>query len=160
MGSCSAPSSVHLFILFLFRFRPITIGSQPRAMRTQISDPDCPFWKTFLVPCSMTRGKIIFFFQLLRPNLPVSPTDPQHVSAGTESSVCLAFSVVVGILPHYAHRVQHVSSSVFLLHIALEVPLAVQGVWSPTTLPFLQLNNTTLVILKVSNNSPDVTDAP
>ncbi|KAF8474517.1 hypothetical protein DFH94DRAFT_795347 [Russula ochroleuca] len=40
-------------------------------------------------------------------------------------------------------------SNVFLLHIALEVPLAVQGVWAPASLPFLQLNNTTLVMLKM-----------
>ncbi|KAF7316241.1 hypothetical protein MIND_00142700 [Mycena indigotica] len=40
-------------------------------------------------------------------------------------------------------------SVVFLLHIALEVPLAIQGVFSPTSLPFVQLNNTTLVILKL-----------
>ncbi|KAH9998629.1 hypothetical protein BJV77DRAFT_1058678 [Russula vinacea] len=40
-------------------------------------------------------------------------------------------------------------SNVFLLHIALEVPLAVQGVWAPTSLPFLQLNNTSLVMLKM-----------
>ncbi|KXN86506.1 hypothetical protein AN958_09978, partial [Leucoagaricus sp. SymC.cos] len=38
---------------------------------------------------------------------------------------------------------------IFLLHIGLEIPLAFQGVWSPTTLPFLQLNNTTLVLLKL-----------
>ncbi|KAI0261659.1 hypothetical protein BC834DRAFT_895320 [Gloeopeniophorella convolvens] len=40
-------------------------------------------------------------------------------------------------------------SAVFLLHIALEVPLGIQGIWAPTSLPFLQLNNTTLVILKL-----------
>ncbi|KAJ6487943.1 hypothetical protein C8R45DRAFT_261895 [Mycena sanguinolenta] len=40
-------------------------------------------------------------------------------------------------------------SVVFLLHIALEIPLAVQGVWSPTSLPFVQLNNTTIVVLKL-----------
>jgi len=40
-------------------------------------------------------------------------------------------------------------SVVFLLHVALEMPLAIQGVMSPTSLPFLQLNNTTLVILKL-----------
>ncbi|KAJ7178621.1 hypothetical protein C8R43DRAFT_467445 [Mycena crocata] len=40
-------------------------------------------------------------------------------------------------------------SVVFLLHIALEIPLAIQGVWSPTSLPFVQLNNTTLVVLKL-----------
>ncbi|GLB45217.1 hypothetical protein LshimejAT787_2001220 [Lyophyllum shimeji] len=38
---------------------------------------------------------------------------------------------------------------VFLLHIALEAPIAFQGVWSPATLPFLQLNNTTLVVVKM-----------
>ncbi|KAJ7100231.1 hypothetical protein B0H15DRAFT_920126 [Mycena belliarum] len=40
-------------------------------------------------------------------------------------------------------------SVVFLLHIALEIPLAIQGVWSPTSLPFAQLNNTTIVLLKL-----------
>nr|GAT51250.1 predicted protein [Mycena chlorophos] len=40
-------------------------------------------------------------------------------------------------------------SAVFLLHIALEVPLAIQGVFSPTGLPFVQLNNTTIAILKL-----------
>ncbi|TFK46854.1 hypothetical protein OE88DRAFT_1721005 [Heliocybe sulcata] len=40
-------------------------------------------------------------------------------------------------------------SVVFLLHLALEVPLAIQGVWSPTALPFMQLNNTTLVFVKL-----------
>lgn len=45
-------------------------------------------------------------------------------------------------------------SVVFLLHIALEIPLAIQGVWSPTSLPFVQLNNTTLVVLKVHTNHP------
>ncbi|KAF8979706.1 hypothetical protein BDQ17DRAFT_1292053 [Cyathus striatus] len=40
-------------------------------------------------------------------------------------------------------------SAIFLLHIALEIPIAIQGVWSPTSLPFLQLNNTTLVVLKL-----------
>ncbi|OCH85772.1 hypothetical protein OBBRIDRAFT_890953 [Obba rivulosa] len=38
---------------------------------------------------------------------------------------------------------------VFLMHIAIEVPLAIQGLMSPTSLPFLQLNNTTLVLLKL-----------
>ncbi|KAI9458680.1 hypothetical protein BJY52DRAFT_1269010, partial [Lactarius psammicola] len=40
-------------------------------------------------------------------------------------------------------------STVFLLHIAMEVPLAIQGIWVPTSLPFLQLNNTTVVVLKM-----------
>ncbi|TDL22817.1 hypothetical protein BD410DRAFT_788160 [Rickenella mellea] len=40
-------------------------------------------------------------------------------------------------------------SAVFLLHIALEIPLAVQGLYSPRALPFLELNNTVLVILKL-----------
>ena len=34
----------------------------------------------------------------------------------------------------------------------MEVPLAIQGIWAPTTLPFLQLNNTTVVVLKVRWN--------
>ena len=40
-------------------------------------------------------------------------------------------------------------SVVFLLHIALDVPMAIQGLWSPLSLPFLQLNNTTIVFIKV-----------
>lgn len=37
----------------------------------------------------------------------------------------------------------------FLLHIALESPVAIQGIWSPANLPFLDLNNTSLVVLKL-----------
>ncbi|KAI5119885.1 hypothetical protein M0805_008556 [Coniferiporia weirii] len=40
-------------------------------------------------------------------------------------------------------------SVVFLLHIAVEIPVAIQGVWSPANLPFLDLNNTSLVVLKL-----------
>ncbi|ESK98284.1 hypothetical protein Moror_34 [Moniliophthora roreri MCA 2997] len=40
-------------------------------------------------------------------------------------------------------------STIFLLHIASEIPIAIQGIWSPGSLPFLQLNNTTLVFLKL-----------
>ena len=34
----------------------------------------------------------------------------------------------------------------------MELPFAIQGIWAPSTLPFLQLNNTTLVALKVRWN--------
>ena len=37
----------------------------------------------------------------------------------------------------------------FLLHILLEAPLIVQGFWYPQSLPFLGMNNTTLVLIKV-----------
>ena len=40
-------------------------------------------------------------------------------------------------------------SAIFLLHIVLEGPLAFQGWWNPASLPFLGLNNTTLVFIKV-----------
>jgi len=40
-------------------------------------------------------------------------------------------------------------SAVFLLHIAVEIPIAIQGLWAPAQLPFLELNNTTLVMLKL-----------
>ena len=40
-------------------------------------------------------------------------------------------------------------SAIFLLHIALEIPVAIQGLLAPMSLPLLGLNNTTLVILKV-----------
>ena len=41
------------------------------------------------------------------------------------------------------------SSAVFLLHILLEAPLVIQGFWYPQSLPFLGMNNTTLVLAKV-----------
>jgi len=41
-------------------------------------------------------------------------------------------------------------SVVFLLHVVVEAPFAIQGIWTPTRLlPFLQLNDATLVILKL-----------
>ncbi|KAI1788656.1 hypothetical protein LXA43DRAFT_630475 [Ganoderma leucocontextum] len=46
-------------------------------------------------------------------------------------------------------QVRHPMSVIFLLHIALDVPMAIQGLWSPLGLPFLQLNNTTVVFIKL-----------
>lgn len=40
-------------------------------------------------------------------------------------------------------------SVIFLIHTALEIPVAIQGVWTPSSLPFLELNNTVVIILKV-----------
>ncbi|KAF8813123.1 hypothetical protein BYT27DRAFT_7181699 [Phlegmacium glaucopus] len=40
-------------------------------------------------------------------------------------------------------------SAIFLIHVALEIPVAIQGIWTPSNLPFLQLNNTAVVILKL-----------
>lgn len=37
----------------------------------------------------------------------------------------------------------------FLLHIAVEIPVALQGILSPSALPFLDLNNTTVAVLKL-----------
>ncbi|KAF9267656.1 hypothetical protein L218DRAFT_954845 [Marasmius fiardii PR-910] len=52
--------------------------------------------------------------------------------------------------PHVTTEVsRNPLSIVFLLHVVLEIPLAVQAIWAPTNLPFLQLNNTTLVVLKM-----------
>ncbi|CAL1699271.1 unnamed protein product [Somion occarium] len=48
-----------------------------------------------------------------------------------------------------AMQVRHPLSVIFLLHIALEVPIALQGLLSPAALPFLQLNNTTVVFIKL-----------
>ncbi|KIP04728.1 hypothetical protein PHLGIDRAFT_109194 [Phlebiopsis gigantea 11061_1 CR5-6] len=44
---------------------------------------------------------------------------------------------------------RHPFSVIFLLHIALDIPVALQGVWSPESLPFLQLNNTAVVFIKL-----------
>ena len=61
-----APSS-HLFVLFRFRSRPDRTTfddndriSLPSHMRAQILDPGCPFWKSFLVPCSNGARRKIF----------------------------------------------------------------------------------------------------
>lgn len=35
------------------------------------------------------------------------------------------------------------------MHLALELPIAIQGLWMPGNLPFLEMNNTALIILKV-----------
>jgi len=40
-------------------------------------------------------------------------------------------------------------SAVFLMHVAVEIPIAIQGLWAPAQLPFLELNNTTIVLLKL-----------
>ncbi|KAF9478952.1 hypothetical protein BDN70DRAFT_879350 [Pholiota conissans] len=45
--------------------------------------------------------------------------------------------------------VQSPLSVIFLVHIALEIPVAIQGIWSPASLPFMQLNNTAVVFLKM-----------
>jgi len=44
---------------------------------------------------------------------------------------------------------RHPLSIVFLAHIALEFPVIFQAFWSPTSLPFLGMNNTTLVMAKL-----------
>lgn len=44
---------------------------------------------------------------------------------------------------------RHPLSVVFLLHIAIEAPFALQGIWAGHSLPFIQLTNTTLVLLKM-----------
>jgi len=46
-------------------------------------------------------------------------------------------------------NVRHPFSAIFLLHIALDIPVAIQGLFSPAALPFLQLNNTALVFIKL-----------
>ncbi|KAG1776350.1 6-phosphofructo-2-kinase-domain-containing protein [Suillus placidus] len=53
-----------------------------------------------------------------------------------------------------AHAARSPLSAVFLLHIALEAPLALQAFWSPQSLPFLQMNNTTVVMLKTPRFIP------
>ncbi|KAF9788322.1 hypothetical protein BJ322DRAFT_1106328 [Thelephora terrestris] len=48
-------------------------------------------------------------------------------------------------------NLRHPLSAVFLLHGLLEAPLIVQGLWFPQSLPFLGMNNTTLVLVKLLN---------
>ncbi|KAF8609166.1 hypothetical protein BDV93DRAFT_518021 [Ceratobasidium sp. AG-I] len=44
---------------------------------------------------------------------------------------------------------RHPLSVIFLLHIAVEIPVAIQGIWAGHSLPFIQMTNTTLVLLKL-----------
>ena len=44
------------------------------------------------------------------------------------------------------------------MHIAIEIPVAIQGLWAPSQLPFLELNNTTLIMLKVRPNAKALKD--
>ncbi|KAG8774595.1 hypothetical protein FRC12_001894 [Ceratobasidium sp. 428] len=46
-------------------------------------------------------------------------------------------------------KANHPLSAVFLLHIAVEAPFALQGILAGQTLPFIQLTNTTLILLKM-----------
>ncbi|KAI0696829.1 hypothetical protein BC835DRAFT_1340852 [Cytidiella melzeri] len=46
-------------------------------------------------------------------------------------------------------QLRHPFSVIFLLHIALDIPVVIQGLWSPAALPFLELNNTALVFIKL-----------
>ncbi|KAJ3808573.1 hypothetical protein F5876DRAFT_78609 [Lentinula aff. lateritia] len=52
-------------------------------------------------------------------------------------------------VPPQAAALRSPLAAVFLLHIALEMPVAVQGFFSPMSLPFIQLNNTAIVLLKL-----------
>ena len=63
--------------------------------------------------------------------------------------------------PLYVHSLTHryhlvcyllttiTRSAIFLIHVALEAPLVVQTFLAPTSLPFMQMTNTTVVLLKV-----------
>ncbi|KAL1665174.1 hypothetical protein GGF50DRAFT_53247 [Schizophyllum commune] len=51
--------------------------------------------------------------------------------------------------PPQAISASHPASVVFLLHILTELPLAVQGMLWPSSLPFIQLNNTVVVVMKL-----------
>jgi len=46
-------------------------------------------------------------------------------------------------------QARHPLALVFLLHIAIEAPFAVQGAFTPLRLPFLDMTNTTIAIIKL-----------
>ncbi|KAJ3982136.1 hypothetical protein F5890DRAFT_1531646 [Lentinula detonsa] len=52
-------------------------------------------------------------------------------------------------VPPQAAALRSPLAIVFLLHIALETPIAIQGLFSPMSLPFIQLNNTSILLLKL-----------
>src|SRR5882757_9742624 len=70
-------------------FLGITIGSHSRAMRTQISDPDCPFWGSFLVPCSgpELNGAEEFFFPI---SFDYQPTTAVLAVYHRPTTICLS----------------------------------------------------------------------
>lgn len=73
------------------------------------------------------------------------PRDLYEASIVSVMCYCL-----LAIVSYRVSRPSYLASSViFLLHIALDIPVAIQGLWSPLSLPFMQLNNTAVVFIKV-----------
>lgn len=73
--------------------------------------------------------------------------------------LCTQVNNKKNLLLGWPNRTLFHRSAVFLLHIAVEIPIAIQGLWAPAQLPFLELNNTTLVMLKVRRKSISMDDA-
>jgi hypothetical protein len=57
--------------------------------------------------------------------------------------------ILPSLLRWVALRSEISSSAIFLIHAFLEAPIAIQGILSPRHLPFLDLNNTSIVFIKV-----------
>lgn len=70
-----------------------------------------------------------------------------HVSTSSTSSPPVIVSTFLAVPA--SDTVCAGRSLVFLAHIALEAPVIIQAFWSPATLPFLGMNNTSLVLIKV-----------
>ena len=73
----------------------------------------------------------------------------QHGTAVPRQASVVSLALICDTRGRCRLIVSRARSVVFLLHIALDVPMAIQGLWSPLSLPFLQLNNTTIVFIKV-----------
>lgn len=114
-----------------------------RIKRPALTDPPSSFSSLALPLLATTSAAVL-----------VSPYQPPTHPRNNGRPNCCAASVVSPIEVNERDGVcvdEEVlrSSVIFLLHIALDVPIAVQGLWSPFSMPFLQLNNTAVVFVKV-----------
>ncbi len=86
--------------------------------------------------------------------LPLLLLQPQSTCRRESKSDILCEFVFIGYWGSERLAYRRVRRSViFLLHVALDVPIAIQGLWSPLGLPFLELNNTTIVFIKVQQTA-------
>lgn len=82
------------------------------------------------------------------PSCPHPPPAHDHGKSASRSETPFVCSLImVSNIQSLTHAFS-CSSVIFLLHIALEIPVAMQGLFSPVSLPFLQMNNTAAVFIK------------
>ena len=105
--------------------------------RLKCFPPPTPTPSSLPLPLPPSLSPLVHFACTLLPSCPKAyPRDTRCKWPGLRAQLPLSYR-------------ERRSSIIFLLHIALEAPLAIMGLLSPLSLPFIQLTNTTLVLLKV-----------